>query len=1034
MTANAKNLSTLANVLDDGTNGQFLQSTGSGGIVFADVAAGASVYDSAELLPLSGNDAGDMAYVNSTNRFYINNGTGWYSISLVNTNPNITSVQDASANTTPFTLATDGTATVITITANDPEQVPLTYNYSVTSGSLTNGGGTTATVTQADNVFTVTPSTTEAYAGTFELTFTASDGINTATNANSFTLSFITYVTNSNYTTLLSTPTAPNSTVYRYFKFLPQEMRSATPDAMQYSEFELTDGTSYYSPDSASQLYRADDTDGDDYVASQRVAASIDGSTGTKLFNGSWATKYYLYDMGSSFNTVLTGWRYKTGDDVDGRDPVSWTLLGSTNNTDWVILDQRTQETITTSRQTATQDFLFNSSNQIIQNHANSNYPIAVTGDAHAGTFSPYRSGGYSTFFGRTRLNNPSGDPTEAISATLGSQIGTGDFSVSYWVYVEDPSTGPDPKRHFDLGGSGIRFYQHSNTTMRLQIGGGTILDYAALGSLSIKSWHYVSVTRSSGTVAVHFDGILAGSTTNSTNITQTNFRLGAGTTNDITFGLIGYVRDFMIKNVAVYSITENYTVPDNPAEPDSDTLILLCSLPYHTDASSNNLTLDLYPVHNLVAMTVAPEIHTFSPYDYTEYSATDHGGSVYFDRVSASTGACVTVADHNDFTLGTSDWTVKFWVYHNELDTTSGTAYGYFSNYYFNTPGGFGLKWMQQWGNKPVLEYMNSGAYAKKIFDFVPSAKIWYYYELACSSSTVTFKVDGETIGTQSVPDLGNPDRTLIVGAASNGSSGVENFLGGHIADFQYVIGGTASESSVPTAPMSTDSNAALHIKGTDASIIDKAQGANLKLEGNTTGSTTQAKFSNTKSMYFDGSGDYIPIITDFFYEKNTSNASTTKFTIETWVYHTARLTSSGYNHIFQTIVGLGNVGLSFGIGPSGNLKFYHQSGSTNVVSSTSTISLNTWTHIAVIVDGSQGSSGVTLKINGTTDGTGTWNGISTSQSDQSLPLSSPHFTIGRYPDSFQSHQQFAGYLQDLRISNTARTITSAPTAALEG
>ena len=161
---------------------------------------------------------------------------------------------------------------------------------------------------------------------------------------------------------------------------------------------------------------------------------------------------------------------------------------------------------------------------------------------------------------------------------------------------------------------------------MRLQIGGGTILDYATLGSLSIKSWHYVSVTRSSGTVAVHFDGILAGSTTNSTDITQTNFRLGAGTTNDITFGLIGYVRDFMVKNVAVYSITENYTVPDS-AESDSDTLILLCSLPYHADGSSNDLTLDLYPVHNNVAMTAAPEIHSFSPYDYTEYSATERGG-----------------------------------------------------------------------------------------------------------------------------------------------------------------------------------------------------------------------------------------------------------------------------------------------------------------------------------------------------------------------------------------------------------------------
>ncbi|MDA7649944.1 hypothetical protein N8599_00425, partial [Verrucomicrobiales bacterium] len=67
--------------------------------------------------------SGDMAYVTATNRFYINNGSGWYSISLVNTNPNITSVQDAGSNTTPFTLATDGTATVITVTAADPEEV-----------------------------------------------------------------------------------------------------------------------------------------------------------------------------------------------------------------------------------------------------------------------------------------------------------------------------------------------------------------------------------------------------------------------------------------------------------------------------------------------------------------------------------------------------------------------------------------------------------------------------------------------------------------------------------------------------------------------------------------------------------------------------------------------------------------------------------------------------------------------------------------------------------------------------------------------
>ena len=206
--SNNKNLSTLANVLDDGSSGQFLKSTGSGGVVFDTVAAGAVVYATPDLLPLSGNSAGDMAYVTSTNRFYINNGSGWYSVGLVNTNPNITSAQDQSANVSPFTFETNGTALVITITASDPEGVPLTYGYSVTSGSLTNGGGTTATIAQGTgsniNKFTVTPSTTEAYAGTFQITFTASDGINQAQSVNSFTLSFITTIPNSRYTVLLA--------------------------------------------------------------------------------------------------------------------------------------------------------------------------------------------------------------------------------------------------------------------------------------------------------------------------------------------------------------------------------------------------------------------------------------------------------------------------------------------------------------------------------------------------------------------------------------------------------------------------------------------------------------------------------------------------------------------------------------------------------------------------------------------------------------------------------------------------------------
>ena len=161
-----------------------------------------ATYDSPLNLPTTGLTNGDVAWVGgSTNKLYISNGTGWLSATLTNSAPVINSVQDASAGTTPFSLATDGTPTVITVDATDPESFGLTYTYSVTSGAL----GTTATVSQADNVFTITPGTTDPDdAGTFELTFSVYDGVNTVTSVAEFTLSFVVtitaYTTGSNWT------------------------------------------------------------------------------------------------------------------------------------------------------------------------------------------------------------------------------------------------------------------------------------------------------------------------------------------------------------------------------------------------------------------------------------------------------------------------------------------------------------------------------------------------------------------------------------------------------------------------------------------------------------------------------------------------------------------------------------------------------------------------------------------------------------------------------------------------------------------
>ena len=160
-----------------------------------------TVYSTAAGLPLTGVSGGAQAYVTETNRLYLWNGSGWYNIALINTAPTITTGAAAT-----YTLAINGTATVITLVGTDPEGVPITWSHSVTTGSL----GSTATVSQSANVFTVTPSSTEAHAGTFSLTFTASDGINVATSTSAFTLAFGSPVLSGTLDTTIYNPTASN--------------------------------------------------------------------------------------------------------------------------------------------------------------------------------------------------------------------------------------------------------------------------------------------------------------------------------------------------------------------------------------------------------------------------------------------------------------------------------------------------------------------------------------------------------------------------------------------------------------------------------------------------------------------------------------------------------------------------------------------------------------------------------------------------------------------------------------------------------
>ena len=864
MSINRK-LGDLANVLDDGTEGQVLSFNASGVIAASDIAAGASVYDSAALLPLSGLSAGDMAYVTGTNRFYISNGTGWYSVSLINTNPSITSVQDSAGGTTPFTLTTDGTATVITVTASDPEEVPLTYNYSVTSGSLTNGGGTTATVTQADNVFTVTPSTTEAYAGTFELTFTASDGINQGTSANSFTLQFITIVANSRYTTLLTTAT------------------------------------------------------------------------------------------GTSDNNNITD--------------------ASTNN-----------------------------------------HSITVNGDTHAGTFSPYRSGGYSVHL----------DDGEEISFPDSSNynLSNGSFSIEAWVYptsYDSPWSGVISQFSSSSRGWGLAFSSTQITFLGSTNGGSsTNVNGSVTSSVPLNQWTHLLVTRDSNTIRIFNNGVLVNNFTESGTFNNSTNPLRIGELNsDASENFRGYVKDARVVKGSVpteyqTSSTTNsttiFSVPSEPLTAVTDTVLLSCHLPYISDGSTNNATPTLSG-----NVTTKP----FSPYDYSEYDAADHGGSVYFD----GTGDTLEIPHSTNVgAFGTNDFTVQMWYYTDVVGSQD-----YLID--FRQYGGNGdyLSIYKNGSNKIVVAEGGSNRITgtKNI-----SVGQWFFITVHRDNGSLKLFVNGEQDGStysDSTNYVAGSSGNFIIGK-NNGSASY--LMEGYLSDIKVTHGSALGGTTVPTAPLSS-SGASLHIKGTDASIIDKSQGTNLKLYGTTTGSTDEVRsgnWANTKTMKFDGNSDYLT-----FPHREELNFASNDWTIECWIYPKTNVGDCGIWHQSASGTDWNSIYLDGSFNP----KFVFYNSSNNVewagTAASNTAPQNTWTHLALV---RKFGTGVYLFAGGTL--------VASDTNDTSVTMLDKTYdhVIG-YERFVGSGTYFDGYIQDFRITNgLARYIDSQnptanftpPTAPLEG
>lgn len=165
-----------------GTTGQIVDSAYI--LSQAPSSTGFTFYSTLDSLP-SNADAGTLAFVEANTRMYLNDGSGWYSIAAVNLSPSLTLSPSGA-----IELATDGSASTITITATDTDDPSAILSYSVESDGNMKATGTT--VTQDSSVFTITPITQASggVAGNFTLSFKVSDQIDEAVANKDFSLTF----------------------------------------------------------------------------------------------------------------------------------------------------------------------------------------------------------------------------------------------------------------------------------------------------------------------------------------------------------------------------------------------------------------------------------------------------------------------------------------------------------------------------------------------------------------------------------------------------------------------------------------------------------------------------------------------------------------------------------------------------------------------------------------------------------------------------------------------------------------------------
>lgn len=572
--------------------------------------------------------------------------------------------------------------------------------------------------------------------------------------------------------------------------------------------------------------------------------------------------------------------------------------------------------------------------------------------------------------------------------------FGTADFTIECWYNSTGSGTYSGPFNHASAAATNAgqfrcwtRYNSANQVGFTYSTGAASWTDITTSANVNDGAWHHLAWVRQSGSLRIFVDGSQVNTTvtvTQSLGNSSYPFNIGYNAwDNAYMSGSVSNLR--VVNGTALYNA--NFTPPTTPLTAVSNTSLLTCQSTTFVDNSPNALAI----LVNGSAHPIQPNPFNYNIALNTGYNTSSNGGSAYFDGNGDYLSLASTTA------IGAGNFTMECWVYISSAPSVNYWIYGY-RNGADTSPYLF-------------INSSRSPSFGGDVTTYVTGSAIplnsWTHIAVVRNGTAITMYQNGVITATGTTSQNFSYNGANNLGFANGTNS---YFYNGYISNFRIVVGTAIYTGPFvpPASPVTAVTNTQLLMNFTNGNIVDATMENDFETVGNAQISTTIKKFG-TGSIYFNNatSGNYV--VSPYIPPLNFGNGNAT---IEFWMYPTS--TSA----VYQGIIGKPDISSTrkgWAIFQNGTTIRVFVDSTSETVTTSSCLTINTWTYIAVVKNGTNW----VVYANGVNVGSG----IASSYVDATKGIA-----IGEMNSAVGWNTTFSynGYVDDVRISKIVRYTTN--------